>query len=303
MSTVADMIDAVRSAGSVGVRGHSSRKVPLGERRPDVWVGAPSGVLEFQADEMTVRCGAGTPVVELQGLLAERRQFVNLPDSTNGTIGGALATGVSGLHTLGCGSIRDTLLEMKFVDHEGRLVKAGGPTVKNVSGFDLCRLFVGSYGVLGFAHEFVLRTRPLPSSRFWFSAGVANVDELREVQVAFFRPWSLLWNGERAWLCLAGDPRDIDEQIAADWRSWEVVGGPPDLGSMTRRRVTPNALPDVVAAGVGRVVGEVGVGIVHQPDPFLEPSVDRARQAVVERVLHAFDPLGRLNPQIDRAYL
>ena len=303
MSSVADMIDAVRSGQAVGMRGHSSRSIPLGERRPDAWIGAPIGVVEFQADEMTVRCGAGTPISDLQQALAQSRQFVNLPDSTNGTIGGALATGVSGLHTLGRGSIRDTLLEIKFVDHEGRLVKAGGPTVKNVSGFDLCRLFVGSYGVLGFAHEFVLRTRPIPVTQRWFMAEVPTAEELRDVQVSFFRPSSLLWNGERAWICLAGHPRDIDEQIAGDRRVWIDADGPPNLDGLHRRRVAPESLPVVVSASAGRAVGEVGVGIVHHPEPNGEPMADPGRRAVVQRVLGAFNPLDRLNPQIDRDQL
>src|SRR5206468_8580471 len=125
-------------------------------------VRAPAGVASFEPAEMTVRCGAGTTVAELDAALAEHGQCVALPDWDGGTVGGVLAVGRSGVRRLGYGPVRDALLEARFVSAEGRLVKAGGPTVKNVSGFDLCRLLVGSLGTLGLIGEVVLRTRPLP---------------------------------------------------------------------------------------------------------------------------------------------
>ena len=64
-------------------------------------------------------------------------------------MGGALAVGRSGIRRLGYGPVRDTLLQARYVSPTGEIVKAGGPTVKNVSGFDLCRLLVGSQGPWG----------------------------------------------------------------------------------------------------------------------------------------------------------
>jgi FAD/FMN-containing dehydrogenase len=60
-------------------------------------------------------------------------------DPDGGTIGGALAVGHSGIRRLGWGPVRDTVLQVRYVSAAGEVVKAGGPTVKNVSGFDLCR--------------------------------------------------------------------------------------------------------------------------------------------------------------------
>ena len=66
--------------------------------------------------------------------------------------------------------MENTLLQARYVSAAGEIVKAGGPTVKNVSGFDLCRLLVGSYGTLGFLGDVILRTRPLPATSQWCSA-------------------------------------------------------------------------------------------------------------------------------------
>src|SRR5207247_4197918 len=95
------------------------------------------------------------------------------PAGDGATVGGVLAVGRSGLRRLRFGPIRDVLLEARYVSAEGRLVKAGGPTVKNVSGFDLCRLLVGSLGTLGLLAEVVLRCRPLPAESRWL-AGEAD---------------------------------------------------------------------------------------------------------------------------------
>ena len=78
------------------------------------------------------------PSTSCSAALAEWGQLVALPPG--GTVGGALAVGRSDVTRLGRGPVRDALLQARVVSAEGHVVKAGGPTVKNVSGFDLCRL-------------------------------------------------------------------------------------------------------------------------------------------------------------------
>jgi len=155
--------DEVGSVGEVTVAGLGTR----GGAVPGVRaVAAPAGIEWVQADEMTVCCGAGTSVDELVAALATHGQTVALP--AGGTVGGALASGASDVRRLGYGPVRDTLLQARYVSAAGEVVKAGGPTVKNVSGFDLCRLLVGSRGTLGFFGEVILRTRPLAQRSQWF---------------------------------------------------------------------------------------------------------------------------------------
>ena len=109
-------------------------------------VKAPAGIDWIAPEEMTAACGAGTTVAELDAALAERGQLVALPDW--GTVGGVLAVGRSDVRRLGYGPVRDTLLQAGVVTGDGLVAKVGGPTVKNVSGFDIPRLLVGSLGTL-----------------------------------------------------------------------------------------------------------------------------------------------------------
>ena len=140
-------------------------------------VGAPSGIDWIQPAEMTVSCGAGTMVAELDDALARPRAVAS-PSRRAGTVGGALAVGRSGIRRLGYGPVRDAVLQVRYVSAAGEVVKAGGPTVKNVSGFDVCRLLVGSRGTLGFLGDVILRTRPRARHEQWFSGPIDPVEAL-----------------------------------------------------------------------------------------------------------------------------
>ena len=109
-----------------------------------VEVRAPAGVIAYEPADMTVTVGAGTSFDTVDGVLAEHGQECALdPRSRTATIGGILACGLSGVRRLRHGPLRDHVLEVRFETGDGRLVKGGGPTVKNVTGYDLPRLFVG----------------------------------------------------------------------------------------------------------------------------------------------------------------
>lgn len=297
------IIEAIRSGVSVGIRGTRSRTVPITGVQPDTWVGAPVGVIEFQPDEMTVRVRAGTSIAELSSELGTRGQFVHGIDSGVGTVGGALACGRSGLHRLGRGSIRDVALEVRLVDHQGNLVKAGGPTVKNVSGFDLCRLFVGSFGVLGFAHEFVLRTRPRPPAECWFVAAVSEAEEVARIQRGFYRPSSILWDGREVHLCLTGHPSDIDAQVAGSRFSWQPVGAPEVPVEWRQGTVRPADVASIVEREAGRVIAQVGTGTIHRPGPSATRVEQPERRGIVDRLLAEFNPRRLLNPHVDTEFL
>ena len=84
------------------------------------------------------------------------------PDDGRATLGGVVATGLSGAQRTGYGSPRNFVIGMKVVLADGTLIKAGGRVVKNVAGYDLCKLFTGSYGTLGLITELTFKLRPLP---------------------------------------------------------------------------------------------------------------------------------------------
>jgi glycolate oxidase FAD binding subunit len=249
-------------------------------------VRAPAGIAEYEPAEMTVRCGAGTTVAELAAAVGEHGQSVALPERQGGTVGGALAVGRGGVRRLRQGPMRDVLLEVRYISAEGRMVKAGGPTVKNVSGFDLCRLLVGSLGTLGFFGEVILRCRPAPAVSRWFAGEAEPFDLVHRLH----QPSSILWDGSTTWVLLEGHPADVEAQAAIV--DLPEADGPPPLPAGGRRSMRPSALRTLT----GTFVAEVGVGVVHVAEPSLpvQPAVDVAE--LNRRVKQAFDPSGRLNP-------
>jgi glycolate oxidase FAD binding subunit len=281
-----ELAEEIGSDGPVTIAGLATRGGPVDDVRP---VMAPAGIDWFTPDEMTVQCGAGTPMEELDAALAEAGQTVAIPPS--GTVGGALAAGRSGIRRLGYGPVRDAVLQIRYVNSAGQIVKAGGPTVKNVSGFDLCRLLVGSWGTLGFFGEVILRTRPLSSFEQWFTTTLDPDQLLREL----YRPVSILWDGERCWVLLDGHPADVRAQAEA----FQLMPGdpPPRLPSGGRWSVAPGELKTL--PGSGTFVAEVGVGIVHHEHPAPTRSVDPPVAELHRRIKARFDPAGRLNPGLD----
>ena len=281
--------EQISDSDPVAIVGQATRGGAIGDARR---VTAPTGIDWLKPDEMTASCAAGTSVQELSDALANVGQFVALPPG--GTVGGALAVGHSGIRRLGDGPIRDVLLQARYVSSHGRIVKAGGPTVKNVSGFDLCRLLVGSRGTIGFLGDVILRTRPLARATQWF----VKASDAPEAELAsIYRPVSMLWNGATLWVLLEGHPGDVHEQ--ARRCGLTECGGPPVL-PIGRSSVRPSQVTHLQ----GTFVAEVGVGIVHGATPS-EAAADSqlvARQATValltQRVKHQFDPTGRLNPGV-----
>jgi FAD/FMN-containing dehydrogenase len=253
-------------------------------------VRAPSGIVEHLPDEMTVRVLAGTRVTDLDTALAEGGQCVAVPGTPGSTIGGALAVGRSGLRRLGWGPIRDTVLEVTAVTAGGRVVRAGGPTVKNVTGYDLCRLVVGSLGTLALLAEVVLRTRPLPPVERWFTAPSGPA-----VWRALHKPAAVRWDGDTTWALLDGHPGDVDAQAAAHGLV-PVEGGPPTDGLPHRWSMPVSELVALPGDGHGPFVAELGIGVVHRSEPQPARPVDPAVRAIHDRLKSSFDPTGRLAP-------
>lgn len=261
-------------------------------------VRAPAGVVSYQPEEMIVRVRAGTTLAELGAALAERGQMVPLdavaPDRA--TVGGVLAVGQGGLRRLRWGPPRDYLLEARYVSAEGRLIKAGGPVVKNVSGFDLCRLLVGSLGTLGLLGEVVLRVQPEPAARRWLRSDDADPFSVFR---RLYRPSSVLWDGRCTWVLLEGHPADVEEQATALGRGFVAVDGPPATPGGERRSLRPADLAGLgVALPPGGFLAQVGVGVAHLVEGATLPEAEPQPSTLDlnRRVKELFDPGGRLSP-------
>jgi glycolate oxidase FAD binding subunit len=121
-------------------------------------------LLEHEPGDLTVTAQAGMTVAELQTALRARGQWLSLDpgDAERATLGGVIAANASGPRRHLYGTARDLLIGVTIVTADGALVRGGGKVVKNVAGYDLPKLFVGSYGTLGVIVEATLKLRPLP---------------------------------------------------------------------------------------------------------------------------------------------
>jgi glycolate oxidase FAD binding subunit len=121
-------------------------------------------VIDYPACDMTITVQAGVTIARLRDILrAEGQRLpVDVPQPERATLGGSLAVNVSGPRRLGFGTFRDYVIGISTINDEGQETKAGGRVVKNVAGYDLCKLHVGALGSLGIISQVTLKLRPLP---------------------------------------------------------------------------------------------------------------------------------------------
>jgi len=133
-----------------------------------------AGVREYQPNELVLTAGAATPLDEIERLLHEHGQMLAFepPDwrdllgagETRPTLGGVLACNLAGPRRIKAGAARDHFLGFRGVSGRGEIFKAGGKVVKNVTGYDLCKLLAGSYGTLAALEEVTIKVLPRPEA-------------------------------------------------------------------------------------------------------------------------------------------
>ena len=123
-------------------------------------------LLEHEPADLTVTVEAGLPLAALQSRLRQKGQFLPLdpPAAAESTIGGVVAANASGPFRLRYGSARDLVIGTQVATTAGTLARSGGKVVKNVTGYDLNKLYVGSLGTLGLITELTFKVQPLPES-------------------------------------------------------------------------------------------------------------------------------------------
>lgn len=152
---------APRGGGSKTGRGNPPRALDV-----VIEMGGLAGLVEYTPADMTVTVRAGTRLADLQRELAANGQALALdpPFAARATIGGILATNDSGPRRLGYGTARDVVIGTRVAAMDGRVTRAGGNVVKNVTGYDLNKLYIGSLGTLTVLAEVSFKLHPLPGA-------------------------------------------------------------------------------------------------------------------------------------------
>ncbi|MCW2844711.1 MAG: glcE [Nocardioides sp.] len=166
---------------------HDLTVVPRGRGTKLSWGLPPTGadvlldvsgldqVLDHAAGDLIAVTQAGARLADLQEVVARGGQCLALDETVPGSsVGGTLATNTSGPRRVATGTARDLLIGVTVVRADGVVAKAGGRVVKNVAGYDLGKLVIGSLGTLGVITEAVFRLHPVPEARRWVSVPVAD---------------------------------------------------------------------------------------------------------------------------------
>ena len=163
------------------IGGGTSLDYGLPARRPGIGLqlGGLDQVEDYPARDLTITVGAGITMQRLSELLASEGQRlpIDVPQADRATLGGVLATNTNGPRRFGEGTVRDYVIGIQAVDGRGRLFKGGGRVVKNVAGYDFCKLLTGSLGTLGVITQVTLKLKPLPAEWAWVACQVADWDE------------------------------------------------------------------------------------------------------------------------------
>ena len=158
------------ASGPLWIRGGGTRPVGGPVDGAEVSMSALSGISLYEPGSLTLVAAAGTPLTEVETLLAENRQRLPFEPmdhrgllGTRGepTVGGVAAANVSGPRRTAVGACRDFMIGVRFVDGRGRAIRNGGRVMKNVTGYDIVKLMAGSRGTLGALTEVAFKVLPV----------------------------------------------------------------------------------------------------------------------------------------------
>jgi glycolate oxidase FAD binding subunit len=187
------IVDRVRTASSdkrpLRIRGAGSKDFLADQLQGDVLdMRAHSGVVSYEPSELVVTVKAGTPLAELEALLAEKGQCLPfepprfaINPSDGGTVGGMVAAGLSGPSRASVGAVRDYVLGLQMVNGKAEHLNFGGTVMKNVAGYDVSRLVAGSWGMLGVITEVSLKVLPVAPAEATLCFEMPQVDALQQL--------------------------------------------------------------------------------------------------------------------------
>jgi len=184
---------AVASSLAIAVRGNCTKNALLSastdENRVAIDSTSLDGIVTYDPSEFLITAKTGTRISTLAAALAENGQYLPFDPvlkDAGATLGGTIASGISGPDRMLYGGLRDFVMEVELIDGLGRLVRGGGKVVKNSAGFDVPKLMVGSYGRLGVVTEATLKVFPKPpaflTQRFQFESTSSTLAAMQKLQ-------------------------------------------------------------------------------------------------------------------------
>jgi glycolate oxidase FAD binding subunit len=197
----------IRSGGTKDFYGNSPRGSLLD---PRAW----SGIENHEPSELVITVRAGTPLSEVEAVLAAKQQMLAFEPPHFGaaaTIGGCVAAGLAGPRRSSSGftygGVREAVLGARLLDGRGRLLRFGGTVIKNVAGYDVSRVLAGSLGILGVIIDLSLKVLPCPEKETTLHFGMGESEALGHLNTWGGRPLPIsasCWRDDQLWVRLSG---------------------------------------------------------------------------------------------------
>ena len=297
------------------------------------------GVLSYEPSELVIQARSGTPLSELETLLAGKGQMLAFepPHFESGTtLGGAIATGLSGPRRPWRGAARDFVLGTRIINGKGESLNFGGQVIKNVAGYDLSRLVTGSLGTLGLITEVSLKVLPRPECEYTLKQVCNQAEALQRFADWGGRPLPLsaaCWHDDHLYLRLSGNEdslRHAQHQLGdglletqPDW--WNSIrdqqhaffSRPDPLWRLSVPPATPplaldgdwfidwggaqrwlysNTHPDQIRRLVASIGGHATLFRNAPDNSEVFHPLPAPLLKLQQRIKHAMDPAGILNP-------
>jgi glycolate oxidase FAD binding subunit len=215
------IISATRSGTALRIRGNGTKDWYGQELNGELLdTTAYSGIISYDPTELVVTARAGTNLREIGKALAEKKQMLAFePPRFDGlaTVGGIVASGLSGPRRQAVGSVRDFVLGTVLMDGKGETLHFGGQVMKNVAGYDVSRLLTGSLGTLGLILEVSLKVLPRPFAQHSLQFVMSEQDALHQLNIWGGQPLPLsasCWVDGHLYVRLSGAQAAVDAAIA-----------------------------------------------------------------------------------------
>jgi glycolate oxidase FAD binding subunit len=230
MSTIEQFQDRVRSAAAskqpLRIRGGGTKDW-YGRRLDGEILDTRgySGIVDYEPTELVITARCGTPLAEIEAVLAERKQMLafepphfSTPAAPWASFGGTIAAGLAGPRRANSGGVRDFVLGAKLLDGKGDVLSFGGQVMKNVAGYDVSRMLAGSLGTLGLLLEVSCKVLPKPFAETTLRFEIDEIGAIRKLNEWGGQPLPIsasCWHAGVLSLRLSGAQAAVDAAVRA----------------------------------------------------------------------------------------